>query len=102
LVVFPPGFFSVPLVGICGVQAARLPLLAGSDEVFFFLRLLVRADDLGSKKQIHYFLPTFIRFKHHLHPLLLTEVKSQMFPHPLFLFVTVLVGSEFCLSLSTY
>jgi hypothetical protein len=89
-------------MGICGVQAARLHLLAGSGEAFFFLRLLVRAADLGSKKQIHYFLPTFVRFEHHLHPLLLNEVKSQMFPHPLFLFVTVLVRSEFCLSLSTY
>jgi hypothetical protein len=62
-------------VGICGVQVARLPLLAGSGKAFFFLHLLLRAADLGSKKQIHYFLPTFVRFEHHLHPLLLTEVK---------------------------
>jgi hypothetical protein len=47
-------------MGICGVQAARLHLLAGSGEAFFFLRLLVRAANLGSKKQIHYFLPTFV------------------------------------------
>jgi hypothetical protein len=62
------GFFSVPLVGICGVQAARLPLVASSGEAFFFLHLLLRAANLGSKKQIHYFLPTFVRFEHHLHP----------------------------------
>jgi hypothetical protein len=57
---------------------------------------------LGSKKQIRYFLPTSVRFEHHLTPSCSPRWNPKCFPHPLFLLVTVLLRSEFCLSLSTY